>query len=46
MGFLYVADVDSDKGKIRILAPVGGRVPARALVWGKKWPGEVVGLVG
>ena len=46
MGFLYVADVDSEKGKIRILAPVGGRVPARALVWGRKWPGEVVGLVG
>lgn len=46
MGFLYVADVDSEKGKIRVLAPVGGRVPPRAIVWGKKWPGEVVGLVG
>ncbi|GFF38019.1 hypothetical protein IFM58399_05091 [Aspergillus lentulus] len=46
MGFLYVADVDSDKGKIRVLAPIGGRVPPRAIVWGKKWPGEVVGLVG
>ncbi|KAI9928329.1 hypothetical protein ASPWEDRAFT_38844 [Aspergillus wentii DTO 134E9] len=46
MGFLYVADVDSDKGKIRALAPVGGRVPARAIVWGRRWPGEVVGLVG
>lgn len=46
MGFLYVADVDSEKGKIRVLAPVGGRVPPRAIVWGKGWPGEVVGLVG
>ncbi|KAE8149157.1 putative mRNA cleavage factor complex II protein Clp1 [Aspergillus avenaceus] len=46
MGFLYVADVDNEKGKIRILAPVGGRVPPRAIVWGKKWPDEVVGLVG
>nr|Q0CEZ9.2 RecName: Full=mRNA cleavage and polyadenylation factor clp1 [Aspergillus terreus NIH2624] len=46
MGFLYVADVDSEKGKIRVLAPVGGRVPPRAIVWGKRWPGEVVGLVG
>lgn len=46
MGFLYVADVDSEKGKIRVLAPIGGRVPPRAIVWGKKWPGEVVGLVG
>jgi polyribonucleotide 5'-hydroxyl-kinase len=46
MGFLYVDDVDSAKGKIRVLAPIGGRVPPRAIVWGKKWPGEVVGLVG
>ncbi|KNG89809.1 putative mRNA cleavage factor complex II protein Clp1 [Aspergillus nomiae NRRL 13137] len=46
MGFLYVAEVDSEKGKIRALAPVGGRVPPRAFVWGKKWPREVVGLVG
>lgn len=46
MGFLYVADVDADKGKVRVLAPMGGRVPPRAVVWGRKWPGEVVGLVG
>ncbi|PYH91779.1 hypothetical protein BO71DRAFT_384906 [Aspergillus ellipticus CBS 707.79] len=46
MGLLYVADVDNEKGKIRVLAPVGGRVPGRAVVWGKNWPGEVVGLVG
>ncbi|KAH8705508.1 putative mRNA cleavage factor complex II protein Clp1 [Talaromyces proteolyticus] len=46
MGFVYVADVDVEKKKLRVLAPVGGRMPARALVWGRKWPGEVVGLVG
>lgn len=46
MGFFYVADVDADKGKIRVLAPVGGRVPPRAIIWAKRWPGEVVGLVG
>ncbi|KAL2853262.1 hypothetical protein BJY01DRAFT_207177 [Aspergillus pseudoustus] len=46
MGFLYVADVDNERGKIRVLAPVGGRVPSRAIIWGKKWPAEVVGLVG
>ena len=46
MGFLYVADVDADRSKIRVLAPIGGRTPARALVWGRKWPGEVIGLVG
>jgi polyribonucleotide 5'-hydroxyl-kinase len=46
MGFLYVADVDVEKGKIRVLAPVGGRMPPRAIVWAKRWPGELVGLVG
>ncbi|KAJ6184478.1 Pre-mRNA cleavage complex II Clp1 [Penicillium mononematosum] len=46
MGFLYVADVDVDKGKIRVLAPVGGRMPPRAIIWAKRWPGELVGLVG
>jgi polyribonucleotide 5'-hydroxyl-kinase len=46
MGFVYVADVDVEKKKLRVLAPVGGRMPAKALIWGKKWPGEVVGLVG
>ncbi|KAI9376399.1 hypothetical protein BJX61DRAFT_538928 [Aspergillus egyptiacus] len=46
MGFLYVADVDAERGKIRVLAPMGGRIPSRAIIWGKKWPAEVVGLVG
>ncbi|EEH40325.1 hypothetical protein PAAG_02380 [Paracoccidioides lutzii Pb01] len=46
MGFVYVASVDEKKAKIRVLAPVGGRVPGRAMIWGKKWPGELVGLVG
>lgn len=46
MGFLYVADVDGEKGKVRVLAPMGGRVPGRAVVWGRRWPAEVVGLVG
>lgn len=46
MGFLYVADVDAEKGKIRVLAPVGGRMPPRAIIWAKRWPGELVGLLG
>lgn len=46
MGFLYVADVDGEKGKVRVLAPMGGRVPGRAVIWGRRWPAEVVGLVG
>ncbi|KAL1996872.1 hypothetical protein VTN49DRAFT_7737 [Thermomyces lanuginosus] len=46
MGFIYVADVDAEKNRLRVLAPLVGRIPAKALVWGKKWPGEVIGLVG
>ncbi|KAF7715595.1 mRNA cleavage and polyadenylation factor [Penicillium ucsense] len=46
MGFLYVAEVDADKGKIRVLAPIGGRLPPRAMIWARRWPTEVVGLVG
>jgi polyribonucleotide 5'-hydroxyl-kinase len=44
MGFLYVVDVDEAKGRINLLAPVAGRIPNRALVWGS-WPEEVIGLV-
>lgn len=46
MGFVYVAGVDDKKAKLRLLAPVAGRVPPRAMIWGRKWPSEVVGLVG
>ncbi|KAL1954361.1 hypothetical protein VTO42DRAFT_1227 [Malbranchea cinnamomea] len=46
MGFAYVASVDDKKRKITLLAPVPGRIPSRALIWGRRWPGELVGLVG
>ncbi|KAJ5098359.1 mRNA cleavage and polyadenylation factor clp1 [Penicillium argentinense] len=45
IGFLYVASVEPEKGKIHVLAPVGGRVPQRAMIWAKRWPDEVIGLV-
>ena len=44
MGFLYVVDVDEAKGRINLLAPVAGRIPNRAIVWGP-WPEEVIGMV-
>lgn len=44
MGFLYVVDVDEAKGRINLLAPVAGRIPNRAIVWGV-WPEEVIGMV-
>jgi polyribonucleotide 5'-hydroxyl-kinase len=44
MGFLYVVDVDEARGRINLLAPVAGRIPNRAIVWGP-WPEEVIGMV-
>jgi polyribonucleotide 5'-hydroxyl-kinase len=44
MGFLYVVDVDEARGRINLLAPVAGRIPNRAIVWGA-WPEEVIGMV-
>ena len=45
MGFVYVADVDEKRKKMRVLAPVTGRIPSRAVVWGR-WPEGVGDLVG
>ncbi|KAJ5697734.1 hypothetical protein N7488_011418 [Penicillium malachiteum] len=45
-GFLYVANVDAEKGKIMLLSPIRGTIPAQAMIWAKRWPDEVVGLVG
>lgn len=48
LGFLYVAEVDPNKGKISLLAPVPGRIPRRAIIWSggdAGLPGEVVGIV-
>lgn len=45
MGFVYVAEVDEKKKKMRVLAPVSGRMPNRAVVWGS-WPDGVGDLVG
>lgn len=45
MGFVYVAEVDEKRKKMRVLAPVSGRMPNRAVVWGI-WPDGVGDLVG
>lgn len=45
IGFIYVAEVDEKRKKLRILTPMGGRIPHRALVWGS-WPADVGELVG
>ncbi|KAI4206761.1 MAG: hypothetical protein LQ346_000950 [Caloplaca aetnensis] len=45
IGFIYVAEVDEKKKKLRVLSPMGGRIPHRALIWGS-WPADVGELVG
>lgn len=45
MGFLYVADVDETRRKLRFLAPHPQRWGDRALVWGHGWPEAVGDLV-
>ncbi|KAM0261497.1 hypothetical protein ACHAQJ_002178 [Trichoderma viride] len=45
MGFVYVADVDEERRKIKILAPVSGRLGDKPLVWGK-WPEPYINLLG
>lgn len=45
MGFLYAADVDENRRKIRFLAPHPQRWGDRALVWGHGWPEAIGDLV-
>ncbi|MCJ1304751.1 Cleavage polyadenylation factor subunit clp1 [Hypocenomyce scalaris] len=45
IGFVYVAEVDEKKKKLRVLAPLSGRLPNRAMIWGS-WPDSIGDLVG
>lgn len=45
IGFLYVAEVDEKRKKLKILAPLSGRLPHKAMIWGT-WPEGVGDLVG
>ncbi|KAL1303986.1 hypothetical protein AAFC00_000431 [Neodothiora populina] len=45
MGFVYVAEVDETRKRIRFLAPHPSRWGDRALVWGSEWPESVGDLV-
>lgn len=42
MGWLYVADVDEERKRVRVVSGMGGGWRGRAVVWGR-WP-EGVGL--
>lgn len=45
IGFVYVAEVDEKKRKLRVLAPLSGRLPQQAMIWGQ-WPEGYGDLVG
>ena len=45
MGFLYVAEVDEARKKVRFLAPHPQRWGDRALVWSSAWPEAVADLL-
>ncbi|KAI9679339.1 MAG: Cleavage polyadenylation factor subunit clp1 [Caeruleum heppii] len=45
MGFIYVVEVDEQRKKMKILAPVSGRLPTYPLIWGT-WPEPALNLVG
>ena len=45
MGFVYVTEVDEKKQKLRILAPLSGKLGDRPMVWGS-WPEATVSLNG
>ncbi|EJT72217.1 Clp1 [Gaeumannomyces tritici R3-111a-1] len=44
-GFVYVAAVDKERRRMKILAPVSGRLGDRPLVWGR-WPEPHINLLG
>lgn len=44
LGYVCVGDVDEAKKKVRLLSPMSGRIPPRALVLGR-WPEPVADLV-
>jgi polyribonucleotide 5'-hydroxyl-kinase len=44
IGFVYVAEVDEKRKKMKVLSPLSGRLPNRAMIWGS-WPEGIGGLV-
>ena len=45
IGFLYVVEVEEKKRRLRVLAPLSGRIPRNVLILGM-WPESVGDLVG
>jgi polyribonucleotide 5'-hydroxyl-kinase len=45
MGFVYIADMDRDRRKAKVLAPVSGRLGDCRLALGR-WPEPFINLLG
>lgn len=45
MGFVYIAEVDEKKRRLKVLAPLNTRVTDRPMIWGT-WPEATMSLVG
>ena len=45
IGFLFVAEVDEKRRKVKILVPLSGPLPGTTMIWGS-WPEDVGELVG
>lgn len=45
MGFVYVAEVDEKRKRLKILAPLNTRVTDRPMIWGS-WPEATMSLIG
>lgn len=44
MGFVYVAEVDEKKRRMKILVPMNTRITDRPTIWGT-WPETTVSLI-
>ena len=45
IGFVFVSEVDEKRRKLKVLAPLSGRIPRKVLVWGF-WPETAGNLMG
>ncbi len=45
MGFVYIAEVDEKKRRLKVLAPMNTRISERPMIWGS-WPEAAISLMG
>jgi polyribonucleotide 5'-hydroxyl-kinase len=45
MGFVYIAEVDEKKRRLKVLVPLNTRITDRPMIWGS-WPEATMSLLG